>query len=143
MPKKTRKNLWHWHEKRVRPVKPSVSPIEEFALENNSNYENENYIGESNNNIGHNEELLRQAMAAPAAGPVRLLATPAPMAAVSAAPQAMKPVALAAAPGGGGGGAAFKPSFSSAFKKVGTGGARRVAKRCTRRSKNLTRRRRR
>lgn len=126
--KKIMENL----EKRIRRMRPRLSPIEEYAFENNSNNENNNSVGNSNNNIGHNEEQLKIAMAAPAAGPVKLrnMATPVPM---MLAPQAIRPVA---APGGGI--SAFKSSFGSAFKKPGTSGGRRRS-----RTKKLTRRRRR
>lgn len=114
--KKIMENL----EKRIRRMKPRLSPIEEYAFENNSNNEN-------NNSVVNSEEQLKIAMA----GPVKLrnMATPLPMV---FAPQAIRPVA---APGGGI--SAFKPSFGSAFKKPGTSGGRRRS-----RTKKLTRRRR-
>lgn len=138
-PKKTRKNLHHWHKTRIRPLKPALSPIEEFAQENNSNYENENSIGGSNNNIGHNPVTLAAAMAAPAAGPVRLAPTPAPMSAF-VAPQAIRPVAIgAAAPGGGSG---LGSGAFSAFKKPNPKGGRRrrVTKKRNSLSKKLKKR---
>ena len=119
-----RKNVHHWHETRIRPRMPKLSPIEEFAQENNSNFENENSIGGSNNNIGHNPVTLAAAMAAPAAGPVRLAPTPAPMSAI-AAPQAIRPVAIGAAAPGGGGGSGLGSGAFSAFKKLNPKGGRR------------------
>lgn len=69
MPRKTNKNLWEGHLRRIRAAKPKLNRIEEYEFENNSNYENENSIGGSNNNIGHNNALLRAVMAAPRSGP--------------------------------------------------------------------------
>jgi len=128
---------------RIRPTRPSLSPIIEVPNENNSNYNTNNYISNSNNSApGHNEGQLLAIMAAPRSGrPIAFRNVSTPAAAAAAAPQAIRPVA---APGGGGGGAgAFKPSFGSAFKKPGTGGARFSAKRRTHRSKKLKSRRRR
>ena len=120
-----RKNVHNWHKTRIRPRMPRLSPIEEFALENNSNFENENSIGGSNNNVGHNEAALAAVMAAPAAGPVRLAPTPAPMSAF-VAPQAIRPVAIAASAPGGGSISGLGSGAFSAFKKPASRGGRRT-----------------
>ncbi len=95
-------------KRRIRPMKPRLSPLIEVPNENNSNYNTNNannYMSNSNNSAHdpyHNEDRLREIMAAPSIrGPVTFIGE-GPMPLAIAAPRAIRPAAFKPSPGTGG-----------------------------------------